>query len=108
MISKSVMIQTAQAAGGNVVFIDNGILTIAEITTSGIAIVATAATGDGDIILTDSPLTDIVVDPADADSDDTELLGSLNLAAGGRALAKRGDAGVALVKGSGGWVGVRA
>ncbi len=106
MISKSVMVAAAQAAGGNAVFIDNGILTIAEISASDITLVATA-TATGDIAVTNIT-TDIVVDSADADSDDAELLGTQYLAAGGRALAARADSGIALVKGNTGWVGVRA
>ena len=107
MISKSVMIQTAQAAGANAAFIANGMLGVAEIDAHGIVIVGYYAEERAALVI-NQPDNPIGTNPHDADADDTELLGSRALAAGGRALAKRADNHIALVKGSSGWVGVRA
>lgn len=104
MISKSVMIETAQAAGANAAFIINGMLGVAEIDAHGARIIGYYADHRAALVINQP---DSVI-ASDADSDDTELLGSLNLAAVGRALAKKADNHIALVKGSSGWVGVRA
>ena len=106
MISKSVMSQTAQAAGANAAFITNGMIGVAEITTHGVSIIGYYAEHRGAVILNES--TEIATVGIEPDGDDAELLGSLNLATGGRALAKKADNHIALVKGSSGWVGVRA
>ena len=105
MISKSIMVEMANTVGGNAVAVIDGTVTVAVIDGTVANIVATTATVDGDITITVDG-TSIVAD--DADEDDTELLGNRARAAGGRALAKKADTGVALVKGSSGWVGVRA
>ena len=107
MISKSVMTATAIDAGGNAVFIENDIITVAIIGAHGARIVGYYADHQAALVI-NQPDSAIASDPHDADSDDTELLGSLNLAAGGRALAKKADNHIALVKGYNGWVGVRA
>lgn len=107
MISKSVMIQTAQAAGANAAFIVNGMIGVAEIDAHGARIVGYYAEHRAALVI-NQPDNPIATNPHAADEDDTELLGSRALAAGGRALAKKADTGVALVKGSSGWVGVRA
>lgn len=107
MISKSVMIETAQAAGANAAIIINGMIGVAEIDAHGARIIGYYADHRAALVI-NQPDSVIASDPHDADSDDTELLGSLNLAAVGRALAKKADNHIALVKGSSGWVGVRA
>ena len=106
MISKSIMVDMANCVGGNAVAVIDGIVTVANITAGGTSVVGYYAAQRAALVI-NQPDT-FSTNPHDADADDAELLGSRALAAGGRALAKRADADVALVKGSGGWVGVRA
>ncbi len=109
MISKSIMVEMANTVGGNAVAVIDGTVTVAVIDGTVANIVATAVDGDITITVDGTSIvigTSIVAD--DADEDDTELLGNRALAAGGRVLARMADTRVALVKGSSGWVGVRA
>ena len=105
MVSKSIMIAVANDVGGNAVFIKAGNITVATVTVDGITIIAQESKrGEIKVVAEDIPTAADV----HADEDDAELLGSARLAAGGRVLARKADDHIALVKGSSGWVGVRA
>ena len=107
MVSKSIMIETATAAGGNAAFTSNGLLTVASIDERGVTVVGHYAEHRSALVINEREIT-INNEHIVADEDDAELLGSTALAAGGRVLARKADNSVALVKGKSGWVGVRA
>lgn len=109
MNSNSTMAGVATDVGGNAVFIKEDLVYVACIYTGEYQIIGTMLNGaDADYKIYMSDFDPLPFKVSEYSDDDAEQLGSRNLAAGGRALAKQADNQIALVKGASGWVGVRA